>query len=465
MSLLDNIIIILFFAAIILFSLYQNKSLKNNSESYFLAGKNIHWIIAMLSIVATETSVLTFVGIPAISYASGNWNFLQVVFGYILGRTLVSYFFLPMYYKEGIVSIYQVIGNKFGKSVQKMASITFLITRLFADGVRFLATAGIVSIITGWGLDSSILVIGIITIFYSSIGGLKTILWVDGFQFFIYLTCGLIAVFHISGNELFDYQKVYENGFLDIINSSVGLFSAQGLIMSVLAGALMSIGSHGIDYLMVQRVLSTKNISSARKAMIGSGFFVLIQFSIFLCVGTLILSGSFFDSSVSSGNVFTEYIKDYIPSGLRGLMLAGALSAAMSSLSSSINSLASSTIIDIFGKSVNVRKSIIVSIIWGVILTLFCLIFDYDPESSIVILCLKIVSFTYGGLISLFIFVRLNISFLKESIMFGYISSIAILSVLAYCNIGWEYYIVISILSNFIITNYVNFYYSLLRRK
>ena len=100
MSSLDNIIIILFFAAIIIFSLYQNKSLKNNSESYFLAGKNIHWIVAMLSIVATETSVLTFVGIPAISYASGNWNFLQVVFGYILGRTLVSYFFLPMYYKE-----------------------------------------------------------------------------------------------------------------------------------------------------------------------------------------------------------------------------------------------------------------------------------------------------------------------------------------------------------------------------
>lgn len=457
MSLVDNLIILLFFLLIIIFSIYQKKNLTNNIESYFLAGKDIHWVIAMLSIVATETSVLTFVGIPAISYTAGNWNFLQVVFGYILGRILVSYFLLPMYFKEGIVSIYQVIGKRFGKSIQKMASLTFLITRLFADGVRFLATASIVSIITGWGLDVSILVIGIITIFYSSIGGFKTILWVDGFQFFIYLSCGVLAVIHIYGSELFNYQNIYQNGFFDIINYSTNSLSSKGLIMSMLAGILMSFGSHGIDYLMVQRVLSTNNLTNAKKAMIGSGFFVFIQFSIFLCVGTFLLSGTFFDSTVASSEIFTVYIRDYIPSGLRGIMLAGALSAAMSSLSSSINSLASSTIIDILGKSFNMKKSIITSILWGILLTVFSLIFDYNPESSVVILCLKIVSFTYGGLISLFIFARLKMPFSKESIMIGYISSIVILLILAYYYIPWEYYISISILSNFIITYFVNF--------
>ena len=474
MSLLDNIIIILFFAAIILFSLYQNKSLKNSRESYFLAGKNIHWIVAMLSIVATETSVLTFIGIPAMSYMDKDWNFLQVVCGYIVGRFLVSYLFLPMYYKEGIISIYQVVGDKFGKTIQKMAATTFLITRLFADGVRFLATAGIVNAITGWGLGVSILIIGTVTIFYSSIGGLKTILWVDGFQFFIYLACGLIAIFHITGHDLFDYRNIYENGFLDIVNNSSNLLAGEGLLISMLAGAFMSFGSHGIDYLMVQRVLSTKNIATARKAMIGSGFFVFIQFSVFLCVGTLILSGTFFDfssipntmfsqnfkniiSPLLGPNIFPDYIRIYIPSGLKGLMLAGALSAAMSSLSSSINSLASSTIVDIFGKEVNLRESIKTSIMWGVILTIFCLIFDYG-KASIIILSLKIASFTYGGLISLFIFVKLNISFSKKSIIVGYISSIAILLILAYCNVGWEYYIAISIASNFIIAYLSNLF-------
>ena len=434
----------------------------------------MHWVVAMLSIVATETSVLTFVGIPAMSYANKNWNFLQVVCGYILGRFLVSYLFLPMYYKEGIISIYQVVGQKFGKTIQKMASATFIITRLLADGVRFLATAGIVNVITGWGLDISILIIGTITIFYSSIGGLKTILWVDGFQLFIYLACGLIAIFHITGHDLFDYQKIHENGFLDIVNNSSSLLAGEGFLMSVLAGAFMSFGSHGIDYLMVQRVLSTKNLSSARKAMIGSGFFVFVQFSIFLCIGTLILSGTFFDfssmpntmffqniknmtSSLLGPNIFPDYIRIYIPSGLKGLMLAGALSAAMSSLSSSINSLASSTIIDIFGKEVNLRKSMKASIMWGIILTVFCLIFDYG-KASIIILSLKIASFTYGGLISLFIFVKLNISFSKDSIMFGYVSSIIILLILAYCNVGWEYYIAISVVSNFIIAYLFNLF-------
>jgi len=225
---------------------------------------------------------------------------------------------------------------------------------------------------------------------------------------------------------------------------------------------------------MVQRVLSTKNISTARKAMIGSGFFVFIQFSLFLCVGTLILSGTFFDfnsipntifsqnlkniiSSLLGPNIFPDYIRIYIPSGLKGLMLAGALSAAMSSLSSSINSLASSTIVDIFGKEVNLRKSVKTSIMWGAILTIFCLIFDYG-KASIIILSLKIASFTYGGLISLFIFVKLNISFSKKSIIVGYIGSIAILLILAYCNVGWEYYIAISIASNFIIAYLSNLF-------
>ena len=185
MTSFDYLIITIFFLSIIQFSLYQKRKSDNTNQSYFLAGKNIHWIIAMLSIVATETSVLTFVGIPAMSYASKNWNFLQVVIGYIFGRVLVAYIFLPMYYKEGIISIYQVIGNRYGKSVQETASIAFLITRIFADGIRFLATAGIVHVITGWNLDISIIIIGAITIFYSSVGGMKTILWIDGFQFFV----------------------------------------------------------------------------------------------------------------------------------------------------------------------------------------------------------------------------------------------------------------------------------------
>ena len=140
----------------------------------------------MFSIVATETSVLTFISIPGIAYR-GNWFFLQLAFGYILGRILVSIFFLPKYFSSGITSIYEILGERFDKDIQKIASGVFLLTRILADGIRFLATAVIVQVVTGWSLPVSVLLIGVVTLIYSALGGIRTIVWVDSFQFVLYL--------------------------------------------------------------------------------------------------------------------------------------------------------------------------------------------------------------------------------------------------------------------------------------
>ena len=285
MTPIDNLIIVFFLFGIILFSIYQSqKNQTSNNESYFLAGKKMHWIVAMFSIVATETSVITFVGIPALSFVDHNWSVLQIVLGFILGRVIVSHFFISMYYKNGIVSIYEVIGQKFGVTVQRAASVTFLITRLIADGIRFFATAKIVQIATGWDLQLSIIIIGIITIFYSSIGGLRTILWIDGFQFFIYLSCGVITIIYIIFYQSVDTVTILNQ--VNIFSEWINFSNTKSFFIMLFGGALISIGSHGVDYLMVQRVLSTKNISSAKKAMLGSGIFVFVQFCVFLLVGS-----------------------------------------------------------------------------------------------------------------------------------------------------------------------------------
>ena len=149
---------------------------KNHSSiDYFLGNKTTPWWVAMFSIVATETSVLTFISVPGLAYR-GDWFFLQLGMGYILGRILVSIFLIPQYFKSGVMSIYEVIGEKFGTMVQKVASLTFLITRIFADGIRFLATAVIVQVVTGWSIELSVLIIGIVTVVYTLSGGIKTIL-------------------------------------------------------------------------------------------------------------------------------------------------------------------------------------------------------------------------------------------------------------------------------------------------
>ncbi len=320
---IDTSIIILFLIGLMGFGWWQSRLNKSTSD-YFLGGKNIPWVVAMFSIVATETSVLTFISIPGIAYR-GNWLFLQLAIGYILGRILVSLFLLPQYFKLGVTSIYEVLGKKFGPEIQKVASGVFLITRILADGIRFLATAVIVQVVTGWSLPASVLVIGGVTLVYSLLGGIRTIVWVDSFQFVLYLAGGLISIFYIlfnmepSAGDVF--VQLNEAGKLQILNFNGDFIHDPYLFISaVIGGMFLSFSSHGADYMMVQRVLGTKDLESGRKAMIGSGLFVFLQFGIFLLAGSLIYI--YIDGvELVKDREFSTFIIDHLPIGVKGLLL------------------------------------------------------------------------------------------------------------------------------------------------
>ena len=449
----DLAIIIFFLLGFSLYGILQGR-LNSSSEDYFLGGRNIPWIVAMFSIVATETSVLTFISIPGLAYRD-NWFFLQLALGYIIGRILVSLILLPEYFNSGITSIYEVIGNNFGHNVQKIASGIFLITRVLADGVRFLATSVVVQVITGWSLPFSVLIIGFITLVYTLSGGIKTIVWIDTIQFILYLFGGIISIIAAFNyldlplqNILFDLES---NGKLAIINFyGDALDDPYYFISAILGGALLSFSSHGVDYMMVQRLLGTKNLVSAKKAMIGSGIFVFIQFVIFLFAGSLIylvMDGI----TIQKDREFTTFIINYLPIGIKGLLLAGVLSAAMSTLSSSINSLASSTVSDWLNGKSSLKKSRLISLIWGMLLILIALLFD-EGDSSVVIIGLQIASYTYGGLLGLFLLNKFNIKFNSISLIVGLISSLLIVFYLNNINVVWTWFIGISVLVNILFT-------------
>ncbi|MDP6201679.1 MAG: sodium:solute symporter [Candidatus Marinimicrobia bacterium] len=450
---IDTSIIILFLIGLMGFGWWQSRLNKSTSD-YFLGGKNIPWVVAMFSIVATETSVLTFISIPGIAYR-GNWLFLQLAIGYILGRILVSLFLLPQYFKLGVTSIYEVLGKKFGPEIQKVASGVFLITRILADGIRFLATAVIVQVVTGWSLPASVLVIGGVTLVYSLLGGIRTIVWVDSFQFVLYLAGGLISIFYIlfnmepSAGDVF--VQLNEAGKLQILNFNGDFIHDPYLFISaVIGGMFLSFSSHGADYMMVQRVLGTKDLESGRKAMIGSGLFVFLQFGIFLLAGSLIYI--YIDGvELVKDREFSTFIIDHLPIGVKGLLLAGILSAAMSTLSSSINSLASSTITDWLKGEGGLRKSRIVSGIWAIVLIGIALIFD-EGDSAIVIMGLQIASFTYGGLLGLFLLSKLDYSFAQISLIIGLISSCLIVFFLKQIGLAWTWFIFLSVTTNIIVT-------------
>tara|TARA_Y100001970_G_C14247215_1_gene869155 strand:- start:100 stop:1377 length:1278 start_codon:yes stop_codon:yes gene_type:complete len=408
----------------------------------------------MFSIVATETSVLTFISVPGLAYR-GDWTFLQLGFGYILGRVFVSFFFLPKYFTSGVTSIYQIIGNRFGQNIQKVASIIFLITRVLADGIRFLATAVIVQVITGWTLISSVILIGVITLVYVVIGGLKIIIWIDSVQFFLYLLGGCITIFFIMYNAEDSFGNIWSgliySDKIQIFSFSGSMFDDPYLFINALIGGMfLSLSSHGVDYMMVQRVLSVKDLRSGQKAMIGSGIFVLIQFTIFLFAGSLIFY-LFEGAIINKDREFSTFIVEYLPVGLKGFLLAGILSAAMSTLSSSINALASSTLIDLFKGEPSLLSSRLMSLFWAIILIGIALIFD-ESDSAIVIIGLQIASFTYGGLLGLFILSKFNKEFNSISLIIGLVCSLLIVFYLKYLGIAWTWFILISVIVNITIT-------------
>jgi len=449
MQTLDLIIIIGFLAAMAGYGIWQGHTNRTTGD-YFLGGRNLPWIVAMFSIVATETSVLTFVSIPGIAFR-GDWTFLQLAMGYIIGRMLVSALLLPVYFRQGVSSIYEVIGSRFGPSMQKLASTIFLVTRILADGVRFLATAVVVQAVTGWPLSASVLIIGIVTLIYTLSGGIRTIVWIDSIQFVLYLFGGIITIVFIAINLDTSLpaalQTLALEGKLNVINPDWRIFTDPWAFFSAFTGGvLLSFASHGVDYMMVQRVLGCRNLSAARKAMIGSGFFVFIQFTVFLLAGSLIYL-YLGDVQIEKDREFASFIVNNLPVGLKGLLLAGVLSAAMSTLSSSINSLASSTVTDLLGGNASLKQSRIISLGWAALLIGIALVFD-ESDNAIIVLGLKIASFTYGGLLGLFLLSITRRKFNTLSLSTGLLAGLGTVFALEFSGIAWTWYIACSVIIN-----------------
>jgi SSS family solute:Na+ symporter len=450
---IDLAIIILFLTGNTLFGLWHGKSNKS-SKDYFIGNHKLPWIVSMLSIVASETSVLTFVSVPGLAYR-GDWTFLQLAMGYIVGRVLVSLILLPMYFKHGVSSIYEIIGIRYGQGMQKVAAMVFLVTRTLGDAIRFLAAGVVVQVVTGWSLPLAVIIIGVVTLLYTLSGGIKAVVWLESFQFSLYLLGGILSIIFLFQQINLGVPEIVASlgnaGKLNIINTdSHILTNPLTFISAFIGGVLLSLSSHGVDYMMVQRVLGCKDLRSARKAMIGSGFFVFVQFSIFLLVGSLI-SLFMHGAPMEKDREFAFFIVHHLPAGLKGLLIAGVLSAAMSTHSSAINALASSTVNDILGGKASLSRSRVISFLWAILLIIIALMFD-TGNKAIVMIGLEIASFTYGGLLGLFLLSKSKRNFHSASLATGLIASMGIVFVLKFLGLAWTWYISVSVVVNILVT-------------
>ncbi|NOZ75776.1 MAG: sodium:solute symporter [FCB group bacterium] len=463
---IDLTIVLVFLAGLTVFGLSQRRFNRTTSD-YFLGGRSLPWWAAMFSIVATETSVLTFISVPGLAYRQ-DWFFLELALGYILGRILVAKILLPAYFEQDITSIYEVIGRKFGPGLQKTSSGIFLVTRLLADGIRFLATAVIVQVVTGWSLPVSVLVIGVVTAGYTLLGGLRTVIWVDSFQFVLYLGGGVIAIIfiltHLDITTGAAFRALIDQHKLNVFRFQGNPFTEPYMVLSaVIGGTILSFASHGVDYMMVQRALSTRDLREARKAIVGSGLFVFLQFVVFLLVGSLIYI-YYHGIDLPKDREFPLFIVQSLPVGIRGLLLAGILSAAMSTLSSSINSLSSSTVVDWFKSRTSLRGSRWIGLMWAGVLIVIALGFN-ENDSAIIVVGLKIASFTYGGLLALFLISRMKRDFHTITISIGLLGGLAIVFLLQFMGLAWTWFVGLSTVTTVALTFIGEGFYAVFDRR
>ncbi len=460
---IDYLVLLLYFGGVAIFGIILSGRQKTTSD-YFLGGHKIPWWAVLFSVVATETSTLTFISIPAVAYG-GNLTFLQITFGYIAGRTVVSFLFLPKYNQGKLSTAYQFLDHRFGSKMRSITSTTFMVTRLLADGVRLFASAIPIAIIfrlAGARISDlniyliSILMISTVTVIYTFLGGIKAVVWMDVIQMGVYIGGALLAVWillsRLSPDSAGTANMVQEAGKLKFIDFGWGMnlrnFFAQPytLFTALFGGAVFSVASHGTDQLIVQRLLATKNLRSSQKALIGSGLVVFLQFALFMFIG-LLLFGFYSGQTpgqlglATADEIFAKFIVEEIPAGLSGLIIAAILAAAMSTLSSSINSLASSTTLDIYkpywGKTNSPEKDLkisrMITIFWGFVITGSAFFFaalqlnSTGERPAIVELGLSIASYTYGGLLGVFLLGVLSRKIRQTDALFGFFSGLTAL--------------------------------------
>jgi solute:Na+ symporter, SSS family len=351
---LDFAVIVAYLAGITLFGIAFRRG-QSSVRDYFLGGRTAPWWALALSIVATETSTLTIVGTPALAFA-GNLTFLQFVIGYLIGRVVIVLLFLPHYFRGEYYTAYQLMERRFGARVKAAAASTFLVTRVLAEGLRIAAIALVVTVALGTGQRTSILLIMALVLIYTFEGGMKAVIWTDVVQFVLYISGSLAAFFLLlhripGGWETIAHAATPAHKFR-VFDFSFGLTNPEKLYTfwsGIIGGTLFTMGSHGTDQTIVQRLLAAKSERESKLALLASGVIIFLQFALFLVLGVMlyvwhgapsVIAGRSYDS------VFPDFIVAAMPSGARGAILAAILAVAMSNASGSLNSLAASSVID-----------------------------------------------------------------------------------------------------------------------
>jgi SSS family solute:Na+ symporter len=457
----DVLIIVAYLLGITFFGLRFRKS-QRSLRDYFLADRTIPWWAIALSIVAAETSTLTVIGTPGIAYG-GNFGFLQVVFGYLAGRVVISIIFIPHYFRGEMFTAYQLIDRRFGKMLHRITAAVFLLTRAAAEGVRVWAVAIVVGIALGTSQLGSIAIVLLLTLIYTFEGGMAAVIWTDVVQLLIYVSgtiVGFVTLLHlVPGGWTAVHSAASAAGKLQVLDFGFSFFKTYTFWAGLIGGMFLTTATHGTDQLMVQRLLSARNQRDSQTALLSSGLVILAQFTLFLLFGAglWVFYRMYPPASQFSSldRVFPSFIVDYMPHGISGLLIAAILAAAMSNLSAALNSLSSTTMIDFYLRirpETSERKRLGLSraatIVWGIVL--FGLALLSRQSRTVLETGLSIASVAYGGLLGVFLLGLLTKRATQRGAIAGMICGLIVNTYIwRWTHIAWTWYVTIGASATF----------------
>src|SRR5579863_5170078 len=421
---IDLAVILVYLAGITWFGARFGRS-QRTLRDYFLGGRIIPWWAIALSVVSAETSTLTVIGTPALSF-QGNFGFLQMVFGYLLARIVIVTLFLPAYFRGEMYTAYELMRVRFGDRIRRLTAVTFLVLRALAEGVRVFAISIVISVILGSGETVSILVIVCLTLFYTYEGGLAAVIWTDVVQMFLYVAGAVLSLAlllreipggwgHVAAVaaplgklQIFDFRLAPPGEFFT---------RTYSFWAGIIGGCFLTTASHGTEQLMVQRLLAARGRCQSQAALLASWVVIFIQFTLFLAIGTCLFvlyreRGA--QPPAVMDRLYPLYIWQNLPPGVAGLVIAAILAAAMSNLSAALNALASTTVLDLWrplagsqagddtGNDARwLRLSRYATVVWGVVLFGVALVARH--WGSVLEAGLTIASIVYGSLLGVFL--------------------------------------------------------------
>lgn len=405
--------------------------------------------------MATETSTITFISVPGIAWAQGgDFRFLQLVFGYVVARILIAAFFMPWYFRGQLVTVYELLQTRFAPSVKALAATLFVVMRTIADGVRLLLTAYVLAaLIDHLGVTGAVIALGVVMTLFTLTGGIEAIVWIEVVQFVIYIGGALAAAVVLLGHVGLDEALATgaAAGKFRLFDFGLDLTKTYTFWSGLVGGTFLTLSTHGTDQYMVQRYLCTANPRSAGKAVVTSGFVVLVQFAFFLFIGVLLFAFYGPNAPVSAPDqIFPHFIAHHLPPGLSGLVVAAILAAA---LSSSLSAIAATVVGDLFrprDERRAMRLSRIVIVLAGLAQIAVGVALQQTTRSALGT-ALAVASLINGPILGVF-FLGATRRATTVSALAGMIAGILAVSLVAFgTKVAWPWYAVVGSVVTFVV--------------